>query len=115
MEQEWVKFLKIHKDAKPFKNRGWVHLEKMTEIMPVTLRGTYVYRPSQGVTGMDATATIPRSPSPDWDKSLFDDQPPDHNKGTEEANEEHDLEVYLTNCWLSFESSFFLIFVLILF
>jgi hypothetical protein len=71
MEQEWVKFLKIHKDAKPFKNRGWVHLEKMTEIMPVTLRGTYVYRPSQGVTGMDATATIPRSPSPDWDESLF--------------------------------------------
>lgn len=53
MEAEWAKFIKVHKEAKPFKNRGWVHLEVMTEIMPATLRGTYVFRPSQGISGMN--------------------------------------------------------------
>jgi hypothetical protein len=67
MEQEWSKFVKIYKEAKPFKNHGWVHLEKMTEIMPVALRGLHVFRPSQGVTGMDTAVRPPRSPSPDWD------------------------------------------------
>lgn len=54
MEAEWVLFLKSHKDAKPFKNHGWIHLKIMTELMPATLRGAHVYRPSQGITGMDA-------------------------------------------------------------
>jgi hypothetical protein len=67
MEQEWSKFVKIYKEAKPFKSSGWVHLEKMAEIMPVTLRGLYVFRPSQGLTGLDTAVRLPRSPSPDWD------------------------------------------------
>jgi hypothetical protein len=65
MEQEWSKFVKIYKEAKLFKNHGWVHLEKMTEIMPVALRGLHVFRPSQGVTGMDTAVRPPCSPSPD--------------------------------------------------
>lgn len=43
MEPEWEKTIKIHKDAKPFKNQGLVHLDIMTEIMPTTLCGTHVF------------------------------------------------------------------------
>jgi hypothetical protein len=52
MEDAWDDFLKIYRDAKPFKNRGWIHLEKMTIIMPATIKGTHVFRPSQGLSGL---------------------------------------------------------------
>ena len=54
MEDAWADFLKTYKEAKPFKNKGWVHLEKMSSIMPATVKGTHVFRPSQGLSGMDA-------------------------------------------------------------
>jgi hypothetical protein len=90
MEQEWSKFVKIYKEAKPFENHGWAHLEKMTEIMPVTLRGTYVFRPSQGVTGMDTAVRLPRPLSPDWDiedADFGEVPPPDHDEDSEERTE----------------------------
>lgn len=88
LESAWATFIKIYKDAKPFKNRGWVHLEKMTEIMPVTLRGTYVFRPSQGITGMGTAVQSPRSPSPDWDIENPDAELPlsDHDEDEGEAS-----------------------------
>ncbi len=72
MEPAWAKFVKVYKEARHFKNQGWVHLEKMTEIMPKKLQGMYVYRPSQGVTGMNPA---PRSPSPMWDIEQLDAGP----------------------------------------
>lgn len=53
MEDAWADFIKVHKDAKLFKNKGWVHLEKVTSLMPATVKGTHVFRPSQGMSGMD--------------------------------------------------------------
>ncbi|KAF8964770.1 hypothetical protein BDZ97DRAFT_1918729 [Flammula alnicola] len=53
MEDTWSDFLKVHKDAKPFKNKGWVHLEKVSLLMPATVKGKHVFRPSQGLSGMD--------------------------------------------------------------
>jgi hypothetical protein len=47
-------FLKTHKEANPFKNEGWIYLEKMSQIMPATVRGNNVFRPSQGATGIEA-------------------------------------------------------------
>jgi hypothetical protein len=38
---------------KPFKSKGWVHLEKMTELMPGTVKGAHVFCPSQGVSSRD--------------------------------------------------------------
>ncbi|KAN0141121.1 hypothetical protein V8E53_000877 [Lactarius tabidus] len=49
----WSLFCGIHKEAKPFRNRGWVHLERMSEIMPATVRGMNVFCPSQGLSGLD--------------------------------------------------------------
>jgi hypothetical protein len=54
LEDEWATFLVANKHAKPFKNRGWNHLEKMVDIMPVTIRGAHVFHASQGVTGLDS-------------------------------------------------------------
>ncbi|KAG6847824.1 hypothetical protein H0H93_005684 [Arthromyces matolae] len=52
MEEAWVHFLKAHSHAKPFKNKGWTHLEQITRLMPATVKGTNVFRASQGVTGI---------------------------------------------------------------
>lgn len=84
MEHEWVKFIKVYKDAKPFKNRGWIYLERMSDIMPVTLRGTYVFRPSQGMTGMNSA---PRSPSPEWDIERPEGELPSSDDGDGPASE----------------------------
>jgi hypothetical protein len=43
----------IPKEAKPFRNRGWVHLESVSVIMPATVRGVNVFCPSQGLTGLE--------------------------------------------------------------
>lgn len=102
MEPEWAKFIKVYKDAKPFKNHGWIHLEKMTEIMPVTLRGKYVFRPSQGITGMSAAPTVPRSPSPKWDIEHPDADLPqelsDHDEDEGECLPPTDVSVTLFTC-----------------
>lgn len=69
METNWEIFLRSHPLAKPFKNHGWIHLEKMTQIMPATLRGTYVYVASHGTTGLAAggdLAAPQAAGSPDW-------------------------------------------------
>ncbi|PPQ71303.1 hypothetical protein CVT26_011953 [Gymnopilus dilepis] len=52
MEPQWAAFLKANPKAKPFKNKGWVHLEKMTRLMPSKAKGTHVFCPSQGTTGL---------------------------------------------------------------
>jgi hypothetical protein len=63
MENHWATFLKSHPLAKPFKNHGWIHLDQITLIMPATLRGTHVYLPSQGTTGLAAAAAAAATPS----------------------------------------------------
>ena len=45
-------FCGTHKDARPFCNQGWVHFERMSEIMPVTVCSVNIFCPSQGLTGL---------------------------------------------------------------
>lgn len=49
----WSSFCDTHKEAKPFRNRGWDHLERVSEIMPATVRGANVFCPSRALTGLD--------------------------------------------------------------
>jgi hypothetical protein len=49
----WESFCGTHKEAKPFRNRGWVHFERVSDIMPATVRGVNVFCPSQGLTGLN--------------------------------------------------------------
>ncbi|PPQ73729.1 hypothetical protein CVT25_000811 [Psilocybe cyanescens] len=49
MEHAWADFIKIHKEAKPFKNKNWIHLHKMSLLMPATVKGTH------SLSGMDIT------------------------------------------------------------
>ncbi|KAF9476666.1 hypothetical protein BDN70DRAFT_882131 [Pholiota conissans] len=65
MESQWETFLKSHSLARPFKNHGWIHLEKVTMIMPATLRGHHVYLPSQGTVGLAAAAAVAPAASDD--------------------------------------------------
>jgi hypothetical protein len=82
MEDAWANFIKSHKDAKPFKNKGWVHLEKVTSLMPATVKGAHVFRPSQGISGM-----VP------FDED--DDDFPPHVLGTQEDHTIDNEEVTL--------------------
>ena len=52
MENVWGDFLKIYREAKPFENHGWIHLEKMIIIMPASLKGYHVFHPLQGLSGI---------------------------------------------------------------
>ncbi|KAF8155459.1 hypothetical protein B0H34DRAFT_859849 [Crassisporium funariophilum] len=88
MEPEWEKFVMLHKDAKPFKNQGWIHLKVMTKIMPTTLCGTHVFRPTQGISGLDASATV----GPAASDSDSEDAQADKDDG-ESVEQETDVEV----------------------
>lgn len=39
----WDDYLKVHPQAKPFRNRGWPYFGKMQELMPPTVTGANVY------------------------------------------------------------------------
>ncbi|KIK13050.1 hypothetical protein PISMIDRAFT_119671, partial [Pisolithus microcarpus 441] len=38
-EAVWNDFIKIHKDANSFRNRGWPHYDKMKQLMPSKGKG----------------------------------------------------------------------------
>ena len=87
LEDEWATFLATNKHAKPFKNHGWIYLEKMADIIPITIRGTHVFPPSQGVTGLDPVAMTPAPP--------FDDEPlsqDDNDHADKEDSQDRDEE-----------------------
>ncbi|KAF9536916.1 hypothetical protein CPC08DRAFT_824753 [Agrocybe pediades] len=91
MEDQWALFLKSHPLAKPFKNHGWVHLEKVREIMPATLRGVNVFVPSQGTTGLMSSSGSPSFPEPidmpetqlDMPEDPFEDSDPENRNNDE--------------------------------
>jgi len=42
----WDDYVRKHPAAKPFQNKGWVHLHKVADIMPSTISGSNVYHPT---------------------------------------------------------------------
>jgi hypothetical protein len=42
----WDDYVRKHPAAKPFRNKGWVHLHKVADIMPSTISGSNVYHPT---------------------------------------------------------------------
>jgi hypothetical protein len=51
----WDAYVMKHKDAKQFRNTGWIHLAKVSRLMPSSAppRGANVFRPSDASTGPD--------------------------------------------------------------
>src|SRR5258708_33383799 len=93
----WRKIVATHPAANPFKNQGWAHLEKMRQIMPATVRGHNVFRPSQGVSGLnsdvldhlaqtfeDSDGTPDAAPDPT--QSIDDIGPSDSSEPTGDSN-----------------------------
>ena len=83
----WDAYVAQHKDAKPFRNAGWIHLEKVSCIMPSTTRGINVFRASDASTGTGGAAGVGNEYSTDeppqasplamhgsLDKGLSDDE-----------------------------------------
>ncbi|PPQ97002.1 hypothetical protein CVT26_006411 [Gymnopilus dilepis] len=84
MESQWAAFLRANPKAKPFKNKGWVHCQKMSQLMPSTLKGTHVFCPTQGTTGLDAPAVTSEPPS---DQSQEMEEPEGSDEDVEEPEE----------------------------
>ena len=56
----WDNYIKKHPAAKPFQNRGWVHLQRMTDIMLSTVSGSHVFHLSQVLlTAIESPAKSP--------------------------------------------------------
>jgi hypothetical protein len=58
LEDSWASYVRIHKDAKPFKHKGWRHLHKMENIMPGNVRGAYVFRASDATVGAHPQSVV---------------------------------------------------------
>jgi hypothetical protein len=54
----WDAYVAQHKDAKPFQNANWIHLEKISQIMPSTTHGINVFWASDASTGMGGAAGV---------------------------------------------------------
>ena len=54
----WDAYIAQHKDAKPFQNAGWIHLEKVSHIISSITRGINVFRASDTSTGTGGAAGV---------------------------------------------------------
>ncbi|KAI9428984.1 hypothetical protein BJY52DRAFT_1200712 [Lactarius psammicola] len=70
----WEAYVAKHKDAKPFRNVGWIHLHKVSLLLPATTRGTNIFRPSDASTGPNSSSamtppdeSVPNAPMAPWD------------------------------------------------
>lgn len=82
----WDAYVAQHKDAKPFRNAGWIHLATVSRIMPSTTRGTNVFRASDASTGPGGAGV-----------EIEDDQPaqaspPASQHGSEEPEEPEEVD-----------------------
>jgi len=76
--------VKVHPEAKPFRNKGWPYLRKMAELMPTTPAGINVYHA--------ASAPPPTSSQPPASLSVDSDDESDHPPAEEPSNESSDVE-----------------------
>ena len=60
----WDDYVKKHPKAKPFRNSGWMHFNKVTLIMPATPAGAHVFHPTARVSTPDDVNDHPSSPDP---------------------------------------------------
>ncbi|KAF5312245.1 hypothetical protein D9619_003790 [Psilocybe cf. subviscida] len=57
----WDDYARRHPDARPFRNKGWVHFRKMEMLMPATVAGANVYHASSAAS--EPVDNDPGSPS----------------------------------------------------
>ncbi|KJA25659.1 hypothetical protein HYPSUDRAFT_134332 [Hypholoma sublateritium FD-334 SS-4] len=61
MASSWDDYVNKHPEAKPFHNKGWVHLAQVLHLMPSTAIGANVYHPTAS---QDDTPGSPAWPDP---------------------------------------------------
>ncbi|THV03088.1 hypothetical protein K435DRAFT_652002 [Dendrothele bispora CBS 962.96] len=49
----WEKFVKKKPAAKPFRNKGWKFFHSVHNLLPTAVKGTNVFRPTQGTQGLN--------------------------------------------------------------
>ena len=72
MASSWDDYVKKHPEAKPFRNKGWIHLRKFVDIMPSSTSSTNVFHPSASQSAARALSSdIADSSDEDDEVKLF--------------------------------------------
>ncbi|KDR65022.1 hypothetical protein GALMADRAFT_82385 [Galerina marginata CBS 339.88] len=81
----WDDYVKKHPEAKPFRNKGWRHFNKVALIMPSTAAGANVFHPTAGPSTPDDDSDRAVSPEPTPPPASSDSSdPPDHGDSDED-------------------------------
>ncbi|KAK7439170.1 hypothetical protein VKT23_017660 [Stygiomarasmius scandens] len=59
----WDKFIKQKPATKPFRNKGWKFFHTVHNLLPATVKGTSVFRPTQGTQGFHNVDPAPSQPA----------------------------------------------------
>ncbi|KAJ6549720.1 hypothetical protein B0H19DRAFT_951617 [Mycena capillaripes] len=93
-QNAWEVYVKVHRDAKPFRNKGWPYLAKMEQLVPSQAKGAHVFRPSQAVAPADPLdidsqrGDTPPTPDGPFSPSVWDMEKPDYQGGDDDDEEE---------------------------
>lgn len=93
-QNAWEVYVKVHRDAKPFRTKGWPYLAKMEQLVPSQAKGAHVFRPSQAVAPTDPLdvdsqhGDMPPSPDAPFSPSVWDMEKPDYQGGDDDGDDE---------------------------
>ncbi|KAF8152620.1 hypothetical protein B0H34DRAFT_663959, partial [Crassisporium funariophilum] len=76
----WDNYVKVHPEAKPFRNKGWPYSCKMEMLIPVTVAGANVYHA--------ASVPLPIATQPPADLLIFDSEDESGSRSTKEQPNE---------------------------
>ncbi|KAF8953420.1 hypothetical protein BDZ97DRAFT_1679534 [Flammula alnicola] len=80
----WDDYVRVHPEAKPFRNKGWPHFRKMETLMPATVAGVNVYHA--------ASAPPPTASQPSAASSIDSDEDSEDPSAEEQPNGSSDVE-----------------------
>ncbi|KAJ7898497.1 hypothetical protein B0H13DRAFT_2337430 [Mycena leptocephala] len=74
-QNAWEVYVKVHRDAKPFRNKGWPYLAKMEQLVPSQAKGAH-------------HGDMPPSPDAPFSPSVWDMEKPDYQGGDDDDDDE---------------------------
>ncbi|KAJ7776063.1 hypothetical protein DFH07DRAFT_951971 [Mycena maculata] len=82
-KSSWDDYVRVHPNAKPFRNKGWPYYSQLEELVPPETSSIHIYRPSQGTGAGDSDEDL--VPSDDNDEQEDED-----NNGGDNDEQEYE-------------------------
>ncbi|KAJ7477741.1 hypothetical protein B0H11DRAFT_2424779 [Mycena galericulata] len=84
-KSSWDDYVRVHPNAKPFRNKGWPYYSQLEGLVPPETSGIHIYRPSQGTGAGDSDKDL--VPSDDNDEQ----EDEDNNGGNNDEQEYEEM------------------------